>query len=88
MNLDRKMDDEHGRLAVLRQYDLPASAPKAPFDMLTERARNMRRVPSAAVSLIDADRRCFRSNAGFSASKTSRVIPFCSDVIKQLALMP
>jgi diguanylate cyclase (GGDEF)-like protein len=83
MILDRKLDDEEGRLDALRRYDVLDTAPEAPFDMLTELVRNVLRVPIAAVSLIDRERQWFKSIAGLRTCETSRDISFCAHAIKQ-----
>lgn len=83
MTPDRKLDDEDGRLAALRRYDVLDTSAEAPFDMLTGLVRTVLGVPIAAVSLIDAERQWFKSIAGLSACETSRDISFCSYTIKQ-----
>ena len=42
MTPDRKLDDEAGRLAALRRYDVLDTAPEAPFEVLTQLARDGR----------------------------------------------
>ena len=83
MKHNDKLNDEEGRLAALRRYDVLDTAPEAPFDKLTELVRNVLAVPVAAVSLIDSDRQWFKSVAGWSACDTSRDISFCTHTIKQ-----
>ena len=82
MTPDRKLDDEAGRLAALRRYDVLDTAPEAPFEVLTQLARDVLGVPIAAVSLIDADRQWFKSIAGLNACETARNISFCTYTIK------
>jgi hypothetical protein len=50
------LDDEFGRLAALRRYDVLDTASEAPFNRLTELVRTVLGVPIAAVSLIDNER--------------------------------
>ena len=83
MSLNFKLDDEDGRLAALRRYDVLDTAPEEPFDRLTELVRTVLGVPVAAVSLIDEHRQWFKSIAGLSVCETSREISFCSHAIKK-----
>ncbi len=83
MKNNKQLDDEEGRLAALRRYDVLDTAPEEPFEKLTELVRSVLGVPIAAVSLIDAERQWFKSIAGLVACETSREISFCTHTIKQ-----
>ncbi|MGV8988819.1 MAG: diguanylate cyclase [Cypionkella sp.] len=82
MKPDQKLNDEEGRLAAVRRYDVLDTAPEEPFDKLTELVRTVLGVPISAVTLIDAERQWFKSIAGLAACETSREISFCSHAIK------
>lgn len=83
MNRKLKPQDEDGRLAALRRYDILDTAPEEPFDKLTELVRKVLGVPIAAVSLVDSERQWFKSIAGLNACETSRDISFCTHTIMQ-----
>ena len=82
MTPDRTLNDEAGRLAALRRYDVLDTAPEAPFDMLTDLVRCVLGVPIAGVSLIDVDRQWFKSIAGLQVCQTSREVSFCARAIQ------
>lgn len=83
MKHDQKLNDEEGRIAALRRYDVLDTAPEEAFDKLTELVRNVLGVPIAAVSLIDSERQWFKSIAGLTACETSREVSFCTHAIQQ-----
>ncbi|MDZ4113707.1 MAG: ATP-binding protein [Brevundimonas sp.] len=71
-------DSEKERLAALhalRVLDTPAE-PR--FDRLTRLAATLFKVPTALVSLIDAERQWFKSRHGFEACETGRRDAFCN----------
>jgi hypothetical protein len=78
-------ENEAQRLAALqRLYILDTSAEER-FDRLTRLAKVMFQVPTALVSLVDADRQWFKSRQGLDACETpatSRfaVMPYCRTI--------
>jgi PAS domain S-box-containing protein len=76
-------ENEAQRLAALqRLYILDTSAEER-FDRLTRLAKVMFQVPTALVSLVDADRQWFKSRQGLDACETPRDISFCGHAILQ-----
>ncbi|MBV4552442.1 sensor domain-containing diguanylate cyclase [Pseudomonas sp. SWRI102] len=77
----RKPDNEAVRLKHLQSLKLLDTAPEERFDRLTRLARRLFNVPIALVSLVDANRQWFKSNAGLDASETPREVSFCGHAI-------
>ena len=76
-------DDEAGRLAALRRYEVLDTAPEAPFDKITLLVKTIFSVPIALVSLVDADRQWFKSKQGLDVCETARDVSFCTHTIRQ-----
>ncbi len=72
---------ESERLEALRALHLLDSAPEARFDALTRTACRVFGVPTALISLVDADRQWFKSRQGLAATETPRDISFCGHAI-------
>ena len=73
---------ERERLAELydlRVLDTPA---EQDFDDLVVLASRIARVPTALVSLVDADRQWFKARIGLDACSTSRDVAFCDHVVR------
>ncbi|WP_338501068.1 sensor domain-containing diguanylate cyclase [Sphingomonas kaistensis] len=81
--LDRKLTDEHARLAALHRYGVLDTAPEQQFDKITSLVRSVLGVPISAVSLIDRDRQWFKSICGLETRETPRSVSFCSHAIRQ-----
>jgi diguanylate cyclase (GGDEF)-like protein len=77
-----KLNDEAGRLASLRRYDVLDTPAEAPFDKITQLVKTVLDVPIVAVSLIDVDRQWFKSCVGLEVSETARDISFCTHTIQ------
>ena len=75
--------DEERRLQVLIDLDLLDSAPDERFDRITRLAARLFDVPTALVSLVDADRQWFKSRVGMPLSETPRSLSFCAHAIQQ-----
>jgi GAF domain-containing protein len=72
---------EAERLAALRDTGILDTEPEALFDDLTRIAALVCDVPTALVTLIDADRQWFKSRVGFDQPETRREDAFCAHAI-------
>lgn len=61
--------------------------PEAIFDHITRLAAMTFGVPTAVVSLVDADRQWFKSRVGLDATETGRDVAFCDYAIRQEGVM-
>jgi len=75
--------DEARRLQVLIDLNLLDSAPDERFDRITRLAARIFNVPTALVSLIDAERQWFKSRVGIDVPETPRSDSFCAHAIQQ-----
>ncbi|WP_312488094.1 sensor histidine kinase [Massilia timonae] len=75
--------DEARRLQVLIDLDLLDSPPDERFDRITRLAARLFGVPTALVSLIDAERQWFKSRVGMALEQTPRAASFCAHAILQ-----
>jgi diguanylate cyclase (GGDEF)-like protein len=82
---DPKLNDEPGRLAALRRYDVLDSAPEAPFDKVTGLIKTILDVPIALISLVDENRQWFKSCIGLDVAETGRDVSFCDYTIQSRA---
>lgn len=73
--------NEADRLEALRALALLDSLPEKAFDDIVELTRAALDVPTALVSLVDADRQWFKAAAGLDAPETPRSISFCGHAI-------
>ncbi len=76
-------DNEAGRLAALRSYDVLDTVCEAAFDDIVRLAARLTRRPIALVSLIDADRQWFKARHGLEVTETPREVAFCAYAILQ-----
>jgi len=74
-------DDEAGRLAALRRYEVLDTPAEDAFDRLTRLATRIFDVPIALVSLVDQDRQWFKSCQGLDLPETPRGVAFCAQAI-------
>ena len=72
---------EASRLRALHELKILDTESEERFDRLTRMARRMFGVPIALVSLVDANRQCFKSRQGLEAAQTGRDISFCGHAI-------
>ncbi|HMN80144.1 MAG TPA: sensor domain-containing phosphodiesterase [Burkholderiaceae bacterium] len=79
--------DESARLSVLRELCLLDTPADRGFDLITDLASHLFRVPIAVVSLVDENRQWFKSNVGLDASETPRSQAFCAHAIMQSEVM-
>jgi len=75
--------DEARRLKVLLDLNLLDSPPDERFDRITRLAARLFAVPTALVSLVDAERQWFKSRVGMTAIETPRSESFCAHTILQ-----
>lgn len=76
-------ENESARLEALRSYEILDTPPEQDFDDLVAIAAAVCDVPTALVSLIDADRQWLKARIGLDASQTPREIAFCAHAILQ-----
>lgn len=87
MQAPGKPDNEAVRLKQLQSLKLLDTPPEERFDRLTRLARRLFNVPIALVSLVDANRQWFKSNAGLETSETPREVSFCGHAILEDEIM-
>ncbi|WP_137174475.1 ATP-binding protein [Massilia sp. HP4] len=75
--------DEARRLQVLIDLDLLDSPPDERFDRITRLAARLFGVPTALVSLVDAERQWFKSRVGMALEQSPRSSSFCAHAIRQ-----
>lgn len=75
--------NEATRLNTLRQFQILDTPPEAGFDDLTRLAAQICSVPTALVSLVDAERQWFKSKVGVEVSETPRCVAFCAYTIME-----
>lgn len=77
----QKPQNEEARLAALLGYEVLDTAPEAAFDDLVAIASGICGVPTATVSLVDADRQWFKARHNLELTETSRDQSFCGHAI-------
>lgn len=75
--------DEDQRLAALHALQILDTPPEERFDRVTRLARRVLGVPIVLITLVDANRQCFKSCQGLSAIETPRDVSFCAHAILQ-----
>jgi two-component system cell cycle sensor histidine kinase/response regulator CckA len=80
---DPDQTNERRRLAALRKYEVLDTPPEQAFDDLTMLAAHICGVPTAMVSLVDANRQWFKSKLGLKLTETPRAEAFCAHTILQ-----
>ncbi len=70
-------ENEAGRLAALRRYEVLDTPPERVFDDIAALAAHICGAPIALVSLVDAERQWFKARVGVDATETARDISFC-----------
>ena len=79
------MQAEALRLAALRAYDLLDTPSDPTLDKIAALAAELLDAPTAAISLIDADRQWFKSRFGELPDETPRSVAFCDHTIRLAA---
>ena len=80
--MDPKLQDEQGRLAALRRYEVLDTSREAPFERVTNLVQTVLNVPIATISLIDADRQWYKSCVGMENVDLPREESFCTHTIQ------
>ncbi|HXZ01429.1 MAG TPA: ATP-binding protein [Stellaceae bacterium] len=75
------LSDETERLRALRRYEILDTAAEEAFDRVTRLAASLFAVPTAFISLIDAERQWFKSRVGLAISETSRAASLSAHTI-------
>jgi signal transduction histidine kinase len=78
---------ESERLQALARYRLLFTPPEATYDEITGLAASLCDVPTALMTLVDAERQWFKSRVGFDLPETDRKIAFCARAIESDAIM-
>ena len=72
---------EQRRLAALRRYEVLGTAPEPDFDDIAVLAAQLTRCPSAAVSLVGADRQVLKARVGLDPCDVARRHSFCAHAL-------
>ena len=72
---------EQRRLTTLHEYEVLGTAPEADFDDITLLAAQLCRTPSAAISLIAADRQWLKSRVGMGGCDVPREHSICAQAM-------
>jgi len=73
--------DDSERVAALRRLRLLDTPPEPAFDRIVRATARMLGVPTALVTLVDADRQWFKARLGLDAEETPRELSFCAHVV-------
>jgi GAF domain-containing protein len=73
--------DEADRLRALQRYGVLDTPAEEAFDELVHLAASICGVPTALVSLVDAERQWFKARFGFQPHSTPRDVSFCAHAI-------
>lgn len=77
-------EDELGRLAAVRRYDVLDTPPDGTFDRITALAARLFDVPISIISIVDHDRIWFKSHHGIDAEEIGRDAGLCASAVCQL----
>lgn len=75
--------NEAERLDILHGLDLLDTPHERAFEDLCQNAAETFGVPTALITLLDADRQWFKARVGFGACETSRDVSFCNYVVAE-----
>lgn len=75
--------DEPLRLAALRKTGLLDTPLEERFERITRLAQRLLNMPTAALSLVDANRQWFKSGQGMNAHQSRRTVSFCGHTVLQ-----
>ncbi len=77
-------EDEEGRIAAVRRYDVLDSPPAGAFERITALAARLFDVPISIISIVDHDRIWFKSHHGIDATEIGRDPGLCASAICQV----
>lgn len=77
-----RLDDEPGRLAALRRYEILDTEPEKEFGDIVSLVKSTFRTRYAAINLIDRDRQWMKATAGLEPIECSRSDAFCDHTIR------
>lgn len=77
-------ENEDGRLAAVRRYDVLDTPPDGAFDRITSLAARLFDVPISIISIVDHDRIWFKSHHGLDIDKIGREPGLCASAICQV----
>jgi diguanylate cyclase (GGDEF)-like protein len=77
-----RLEDEEGRLAALRRYEILDTAEEAPFQRIAELVQVVLGVPVAAVTVIDAERQWQKCILGLERQSIPRENTVCNETIR------
>ncbi|MGO4770828.1 ATP-binding protein [Flavobacterium sp. W22_SRS_FK3] len=77
------LNNEKGRLAALKRYNILDTLPDHAFDDATKLVSYICGVPIAHISFIDENRQWFKSEVGIGLSEIPREISFCQYTIME-----
>lgn len=77
-----RLDDEAGRLAALRRYEILDTEPEKEFSDIVTLLKSIFNVTAASVNLIDADRQWSKASAGAPDVHCRRQDAFCDYTIR------
>ena len=84
MAADLIPENEHGRLAAVRRYDVLDTPPDGAFDRITALAARLFGVPISIISIVDHDRIWFKSHHGLDVEEIDRDPGLCASAICQV----
>src|SRR5688572_25903450 len=79
----RKFENESGRVAALRRYQILDTLPEPAFDELALAAATLFSAPIGFIGFIDEDRQWFKARVGLHLAQIPRDLAFCSHTILQ-----
>ncbi|MCY0876026.1 MAG: response regulator [Firmicutes bacterium] len=79
--------DENMRLQTIRDLQVLDTLPEERYDRIVRVAREIFRVPTVVITIVDANRQWFKARIGMLAAETSRDISFCGHAILQDEVM-
>lgn len=79
-----RLDDEEGRLAALRRYQIIDTEIERPFETIVSLVEDVFTLPICAISLLDADRQWLKAQRGLQVCETPRDLAFCHYAIQQV----
>lgn len=79
-----RLDDEEGRLAALKRYQILDTEIERPFETIVSLVEDVYNLPICAISLLDADRQWLKAQRGLQVCGTPRDLAFCHYAIQQV----